>query len=181
MRRVNAIISALIMLLFILHGIYGVLQMAGLYAGGTFVSTMLAHLLLTLLGLHVMIGTILTVRSIKNARRAGVLYIKENKRFITVRLSGFALMFLICAHVVQFMGAEGDSYRLRLFDTKSLILSLILVLAIAVHVICNVNPLLISLGLKRLRPFATDILLVLSVICLFSGIGFIIYFIRWLF
>ena len=65
------------------------------------------------------------------------------------------------------------------FGTLQLAAQILMVLSVAVHVITNVNPLLISFGLKRLKEYAVDILIVISVILLFTGVSFVIYYIRW--
>ena len=181
MRKINAVISALVLILFIAHGIYGAFVMTDITAGGTFISTMLSHLLLlTLTSIHALIGIVLTVKSIFAMKKSGVFYFKENKRFLAVRISGIAIMCLIAAHVVLFMGKNEESFRLNLFDEASLVMSLFLVLSIAVHIICNIAPLFMSLGLVKLRAFAGDILFILSALCLLFGIGFLIYYVRWL-
>ena len=98
----------------------------------------------------------------------------------TLGLIGFAVMLLILTHIVIFLGSSEDGvYRLNLFGTAQLISQMLLVLSVAVHVLTNIRPLMLALGVRGFREFFTDILLVLSVILCFCGAAFLIYFLRW--
>jgi hypothetical protein len=55
-----------------------------------------------------------------------------------------------------------------------------MVISIAVHVITNVKPSLISLGIRSLREYAVDILLVMSLLLLIAGAAFVVYYLRWM-
>ena len=70
-------------------------------------------------------------------------------------------------------------FRLVPFDLFRLVTQILFILSIAVHIITNVKPMLITFGVKRLRPKAGDILFFISAVLLFMTIGFIIYYIRW--
>lgn len=90
-------------------------------------------------------------------------------------------MVFVLLHVILFMGdTSGGAYRLNLFAAPQLIVMIFFVISVAVHVLTNIKPLMIALGQKGLKEFVTDILLVISVVLIFSGIAFIIYYIRWL-
>ena len=58
MRKWNGILSAVILILFLIHGILGGFQLLG---SGHVISKMLSHTLLTLIMVHVLFGIILTV------------------------------------------------------------------------------------------------------------------------
>lgn len=89
-------------------------------------------------------------------------------------------MLLILTHIVIFLGnTESGVYRLNLFGTVQMISQILLELAIAVHVLTNIKPLMIALGVRGFREFFTDILLVISVLLCFCGIAFLIYYLRW--
>ena len=47
------------------------------------------------------------------------------------------------------------------------------------HIITNVKPMLITFGVKKLRPKAGDILFFVSAALLLMAAAFIIYYIRW--
>lgn len=181
MRKWNAMISMSILLLFLIHAVIGGLILAGITSGGNQVMRVLAWVMLVLIAVHVVIGIRLTVDSLIACKKAGVSYFKENKLFWTRRISGFAIIVFILFHVIVFMGdSAGGVYRLHYFGSPQMILQILLVVSVAVHVITNVNPLLIALGRKSLKKYAVDILLVISALLLFAGIAFIIYYIRWM-
>ncbi len=70
-------------------------------------------------------------------------------------------------------------FRLYPFDINRLIVQMLFLLSVAVHIITNVKPALITFGVKRLKPKSGGILFFISAALLFMAAGFIIYFIRW--
>ena len=183
MRKINALLSAAIMLLFVIHAIIGTFQMTGIYSGGGIFSSAVSYGLIIFTLLHALIGVILTAKTVISAKKSGVFYIRENKKFLAVRLSGLTLMMLIFCHMMEFMGYVNSSgaFRLFVFDEAALAVNILLVISMLIHIILNVNPLLIALGAKRLKPYAPDILFVISAVCFFGALGFVIYYVRWLF
>lgn len=176
MRKINAILTVCILICFSLHGILGALSLIG---AGEETVRVLAYITLALITAHVVLGMIFTVRSIRVWRMTKAPYLRENRLFWARRISGLAIMILLFFHVGAFGYMNGGAYRLSYFGTFRLITQLLLVLAIALHVITNVKPMLISLGERKLQLRAGDILLVLSVLLFFFAAAFIIYFIRW--
>lgn len=176
MRRFNACLTAAIMILFLLHTVLGSFQLIG---AGNLPSKALSHTLLTLMLVHMVIGIILTAKTIKTQRLAGAAYFKENRLFWARRISGFAIMLFMIFHVSAF-GTEVDgTYRLKSFTAFKLVTQILLVLSVAVHVISNVKPALISFGIKGLKKRSYDILFVLSLFLVIAAIAFVIYYIRW--
>lgn len=176
MRKANAILTAVILVLFVVHGILGSLSLVG--AGQTTMKV-LAWITLGLVAVHVVLGTILTSKSVKVWRKTGAPYFKQNHLFWARRISGLAVMILLAFHMTAFGYTSQGAYRLSYFGTFRLITQILLVIAIAFHVITNVKPMLISFGIKKLKPKASDILFVLSILFAFFVAAFIIYFIRW--
>ena len=60
-----------------------------------------------------------------------------------------------------------------------MIAQVLFVLSIALHVLTNVRPMLISLGIRPLKRYVPDILIVLSIVLLVFIAAFIIYYLRW--
>lgn len=176
MRKANAIITAAIMVLLVIHGVLGSLSIMG--AGET-TWRVLSWILLGLVGVHVILGCILTVRSLRVWKKTEAPYFKQNHLFWARRISGLAIMILIAFHVTAFGSMNEDAFRLSYFGTFRLITQILLVVAIAFHVIANVKPMLISFGIKKLKPRSSDILFVLSILFLFFIAAFIVYFLRW--
>ncbi|MBR1444092.1 MAG: pilus assembly protein PilX [Firmicutes bacterium] len=176
MRKANAVISAVVMVLFIIHGIMGSMTLIGL---GHINFKALSWVMLFLICVHTVIGIILTAKAVIVWRKTGAGYFKENKLFWARRISGFAIMMFIFFHVTAFSYMNYGVYRLKMFDGAKLITQMLLLLSVAVHVITNVRPMLIAFGIKKLKPRTGDILLFLSVMLFVMAIGFIVYYIRW--
>lgn len=180
MRRVNAFVTVLLFLLFLVHLIRGGLILIGAVQGGSTAFKAVTHSMLTLLAVHVLIGVILTVKTIMTAHGSGTFYRKENRMFLIRRISGFALVFFMAAHVMIFSGSEvNGAYRLNLFDAPALILQILLVICLLIHLGCNIRPLGISLGIDGLRGIRTDALIVLTILLLIGGIAFFVYYLMW--
>ena len=174
-------ISAGILILFVIHAVTGGFMIAGLMPGGSRFLSILSWIMLVLIALHLVMGVILTAQSISAAKKAGVSYRKENRLFWTRRISGFAIIIFILMHLLLFMGHQTDGvFRLNVYELPQLISQLLLVVSIAVHLISNIRPLIISLGIRSVKKFSVDILFVLSIILVFAAGAFLIYYIRWL-
>ena len=176
MRKLNAVLTAAILLLFLAHAILGGFQLLGV--GSTAVKA-LAWICVGLIAAHTVIGIKLTADTLRVRQRTGVGYFRENTLFWARRISGFAVMVLLAFHLTAFGDNSGAQYRLRWFDTAKLVTQLLLVAVIALHVLSNVKPMLISFGVRSLKERAGDILLILSVLLLFMAAAFIVYYIRW--
>ncbi len=177
MRKWNAALSAAILVLFLAHAIAGGFQLLG--AGSTALKT-LARIMVALIAAHAVIGVILTARTIRAQSRSGAAYWRANSLFWARRVSGLALLLLLAAHMTAFGTANASgAYRLRLFAGPQLALHLVFAAALAVHILANVRPLLIGLGVRSLKEHAGEILFVLAALLLFAAAAFIVYYLRW--
>ena len=176
MRKWNAILTAAIMLLFLLHAILGGFQLFGV--GATALKAV-AWAALVLVAAHTLIGVKLTADSIKVWKKTGAGYFRQNKLFWARRVSGFAVMVLLVFHMTAFGYSNGGAYRLRWFTDFKLATQILLIVTLAVHVLMNVRPMLISFGVRGLKKYVGDILFVLSVLLLFMAAAFIVYYLRW--
>ena len=180
MRKLNAILGMAILALFLLHIIVGSLQLAGLIHGGNAVMSAGAWLLVAAVAVHTVIGIKLTADTLIALKKSGASYFRENELFWVRRISGFALMFFIAAHMIQFMGSgSGGGFRLNLFDVPQLVMSVLLVLSLLLHVVTNIRPLMLALGARGAKEFIADAAVVLSFLLLVSGAAFVVYFLRW--
>ncbi len=181
MRKWNAIITAMILLLFVIHMIWGGLILIGSVQGGNSFFSCLSTILLILIGIHVLIGVKLTIDTVIAQKKSGVSYRKENRLFYIRRFSGLALMFFIAAHVFIFNGKTVNGvYFLHVFDVMALISQILMVVSLLVHILSNITPLRIALGFKDKGEFRTDLLFIFSILLLLAGMAFVVYFIRWL-
>ncbi|MBR1393362.1 MAG: hypothetical protein IJ561_05955 [Ruminococcus sp.] len=180
MRKLNAVLAMGITALFLVHAITGAFQLMGVMSGGSAFLSVLSWVMLGLIVLHVIISVKLTVDTVVAIKRAKASYFKENKLFWIRRISGLAVMLFIVCHVVIFMGRNEDgAYRLALFEGVQLATQILLVLSLALHILSNIRPLMLALGVKSFKDALIDAMLVLSVIMLFAGAGFAIYWLRW--
>ena len=176
MRKWNAILTAALLALFLAHAILGGFQLLGV---GPTALKAAAWAALALALVHALIGVKLTADSIAVWKRTGAGYFRQNKLFWARRVSGFAVLVLLVFHMMAFGYQNGGAYRLRWFTTGKLAAQLLLALALAVHVIANVRPMLIAFGIRGLKKYAGDILFVLSVLLLFMAAAFVVYYLRW--
>lgn len=180
MRKINALITPLIMVLFLVHMIWGGLELAGMTKGGNTLFSFFSYLMITLIAVHAVISISMTIDTIRISRRSGASYMKLNRLFWIRRISGFALMLFAAAHVLIFTGSrESGAYRLNLFAAGQLTTQILMVLSLLMHLACNITPLRIALGLQDRKKLRIDLLLVLSILLLLAGAAFVVYYIRW--
>ena len=177
MRKINAILTAAILVLFLLHGIMGAFTLTGI-AENAF--KLAGYLCMALIGVHAVIGILLMRDTLRAGKASGARYTKENRLFWARRISGFALLVLMFFHIGSFGYVGENGFRLRNFDAFRLAAQLLLVAALAVHIISNVKPAMISFGIRLLKGRSADILFVLSVLLLFMAAAFVIYYLRWI-
>jgi hypothetical protein len=165
--------------LLLLHGIAGGFQLMGLIPGSSSLLEVLAWLMLALLAAHIVIGVVLTARTLRVSARAGAAYVRANALFWVRRLSGFALALLLLLHLLVFVWTGAGVFRLHDFGAQELLGQLLLLGALAVHLLCDVKSLAIALGLHSGRGYGRDVLLILAVVMVFCALAFVIYYLRW--
>ena len=79
----------------------------------------------------------------------------------------------------MFGGPSGEFVRLAFFGHAELVMHLLMVASLAVHVLCNLEPLLIDLGLSAPRGRAADAMVVFAILLLITAAAFVFYFVRW--
>ncbi len=178
MRRVNSVLAMLIAALFFVHAALGGFQLMGVLPKNTLMKV-ISEIMMTLIAGHVLFSIKLTADTVIALKRSGAGYFRENKLFWIRRISGFALMFFIISHLNIFGKDNGSPARLQPFGAPELISQILLALTLALHIISNIKPLMLSLGLKSFKELAIDAMLIAAVILLFAGAGFLVYFIRW--
>lgn len=180
MRRCNAFLGMGIVALFTVHALAGTFQLSGLLPGGNSMIKALAFLMIMLIIVHAVIGLILMIRSVHVGLKTGTFYFRENKLFWTRRLSGIALMIFIVDHLLIFYNQDSEIIRLSFFGKPQLLLSILLVIVLAIHILSNVRPLLIGFGFEGRKGRAADVFMVLTIMLLLCAAAFLIYYVRWL-
>lgn len=176
LRMVNAVVAAVMLVLFVLHGVGNSFELFGV---GLPTSKVLARAVAALAVVHAILGVVLTGATVCAQRKAGVSYVRLNKRFWAVRASGVALAVFIIFHMMVFLQVGGGAYRLKEFGGFELATNVGLVLCMAVHVLCSARPLAISLGLNAPRSRAADLMFVISLVLLCTAAAFVVYYLRW--
>ena len=176
MRKWNTILSVLMLLIFMIHGIMGSFMLNGV---GSSAGQLLAWIGVGILVVHTVIGVILTVQSLQTAKQSGKMYLKQNVIFWARRASGMAILILLLFHIGLFGKVQNGTYILFPFTTVKMVTQLLFVAAIFVHIFINIRPLLVSLGIISYKERRGDIYLILSVLLLFIAGAVIFYYIGW--
>ena len=132
-----------------------------------------------ILAVHAAIGVYLTFKSLKTAKQTDQKYLRENKAFRARRASGLAILILLFFHIGMFGKVRNGQYILFPFTTTKLITQLLFIASVAVHILINIRPLLVSLGIISFKERKGDIYLILSVLLLFMSGAVIFYYIGW--
>lgn len=177
LRKLNVFLVVGILVMLIAHAVTGSLRLAGADTANAY---FFADATLLLVTLHVIVTSILTVQTLKARKLSGAGYFKDNGIFWVRRISGFVVLIPLVMHFTIFAPSHADAIRLEVFTTGRLISQILLVAAIALHVLTNIRPLMISLGAKKTKAFVIDALVVISVMMLLFAIAFVIYYVRWM-
>lgn len=177
MRKLNIFLVAGILITFLLHTIMSSLKLFGADADSM---KIMAYICVGLITAHIIITCILTAQSLKARKLSGAGYFKNNLLFWTRRISGFTILIPLVMHIMIFRGSDMGAFRLEVFNTGRLVSQILLVLTLAFHVLINIRPALISLGVKETKYFSVDIIFVISVVLLIAAAAFGVYYIRWI-
>ena len=177
MRKLNMFLVIGMLVTFLAHAIAGSLQLAGAQVNTL---TGLGWVSVGLICAHIVVTTILTIDTLKSIKASGASYFKDNKLFWVRRISGFTIVIPLLMHLLIFKSSNAEAFRLTVFSTGRMISQILLVVCIALHVMTNIKPMLISLGIKSYKESFVDVLLILSCCCLLFAAAFAIYYIRWI-
>ena len=89
------------------------------------------------------------------------------------------ILILLFFHIGLFGQVQNGTYILFPFPTVKMVTQLLFVAAIFVHILINIRPLLVSLGIISYKERRGDIYLILSVLLLFIAGAVIFYYIGW--
>lgn len=177
MRKINTILSVLLILIFAVHGVMGSFMLLGV---GSSAGKVLAWIGVGVLAAHTVIGVILTIETICAAGKSGGQpYLRQNAIFWARRASGLAILILAFFHIGLFGKVMDRAYILFPFTTVRLITQLLLIGSVFLHVAINIRPLLVSLGVLEFKKRRGDLYLILSVLMLFMAGAVILYYIGW--
>lgn len=178
MRKLNSIIGPAMIILLIIHGLWGAFQLSGVVPGGSAVRKILSYILVALVVLHIIIGIKLTLDTLIALKKSGASYFKNNLEFWIRRFSGLALILFICYHIFVFMSTSGEVFRLHVFGGVQLAAHILLTISLIIHLAFNIRPQFIAFGVTN-KKYVKDVVIILSIILAACAIGFIVYYLRW--
>lgn len=176
MRKWNNILTRIIIVLFLLHALMGSLMLLGL---SSLSFKPLSWLLFVAVMIHGILGGLSTVNAIKSGKGSGKWYLRQNASYWTKRISGLAILILLCFHISAYTTTIGDLFFLKEFTFGRMMAQLLLILSIFVHLTVSVKSMLIAKGIIKFKERTVDWLMVLSLMMLFFTAAVIIYFIQW--
>jgi hypothetical protein len=169
----------MIILLLLVHGIAGSFQMMGIISGGSVLLKVLTWIMFSMIIVHMVIGVVFTIQTLKVSRKTGVYYFRENTLFWIRRISGFVLILLVALHLIVFVETGNGVFRLGYFGVPQLIFQVIMLLALALHLLSNIKPLAIAMGLYSGEGYSRDVLLIFAIVLMFCAVAFVVYYLRW--
>ena len=165
MRKINSIVTIVLILLFLDHGIFGTLNTLG---KGQVVLPV-ARLMRVFLVIHVIISIILTVKSEKVSFKTKATYNKENREYWLRRWTVLLIFVFFVAHMHMAKAGVDGTAKIANASIFGKITFILFVTSIAAHLAINFRPLLISLGVKN-RKVITIVLNVIYIsICAVSA------------
>ncbi|MBQ3379973.1 MAG: pilus assembly protein PilX [Clostridia bacterium] len=176
MRKLNVFLVIGIFATFLIHAITGGLKLAG---ADLDTPKAVSWICVGFIIMHVIVTVILTFQTLEARRKSSAGYFKDNILFWVRRISGFAVLIPLVMHIAIFRSSNADAYRLQVFTTGRMISQILLVATLALHILTNIRPLMISLGIRDTKSFAADFLLILSILLLLFAAAFAIYYLRW--
>ena len=165
MRKINTILVLIIMLLFVDHVIFGSLHSLGT---GASVIRPLAHTMLGLVLLHAIISLVVTFRAEKAGFKTGVRYYRENREFWNRRVTGVLIILLGITHAYMMVRTERGAPRIASAPKIFELTTPLLIVSIYLHLLSNIRPLLISLGIRNIDKKEKIIRAILTILLLFA-------------
>ena len=98
MRKLNTILSVLLLFICLLHGLMGSFMLLGISSGA---GKFLAWIGVGILAAHTVLGLLLTAQTFRASRSGGKLYGKQNALFWARRTSGLAILLMLFFHIGQ--------------------------------------------------------------------------------
>lgn len=176
MRKWNNILARVIIVLFLLHALMGSLLLLGI---SSISFKPLSWLLLAAVAAHGVLGILATVQAVKGGKKSGKWYLRQNAAYWTKRISGVAILILLCFHISAYTTKVGDAFFLKEFTVGRMTAQLLLILSIFIHLAVSVKSMLLAKGVAEFKERTADWLMVLSLMMLFFAVAVIIYFIQW--
>lgn len=115
MRKWNTILSVLMLLIFMIHGIMGSFMLNGV---GSSAGKLLAWIGVGILVVHTVIGVILTVQSLQTAKQSGKMYLNRTPYFGRDEPVDGNTDSAVIPYWLVWKGAEWDIYFVPFYNGK---------------------------------------------------------------
>ena len=135
MRKLNTILSVLLLFICLLHGLMGSFMLLGISSGA---GKFLAWIGVGILAAHTVLGLLLTAQTFRASRSGGKLYGKQNALFWARRTSGLAILLMLFFHIGVFGRVQDGVYILFPFTTVRLLTQLLLVASV-LCIFCSIS------------------------------------------
>ncbi len=176
MRKWNNILARSIILLVLIHALFGSLMLLGI---STVSVKPFSWILFGAVLLHGILGIAATIPSIKSGKKSGRWYFRQNAAFWTKRFSGLAILLLLVFHISCYTTTVDGVFFLREFTFIRMLTQLLFVLAIFIHLAVSIKSMLIAKGAVKFKEKTVDWMMVLSVMMVFFAVAIIVYYIKW--
>ena len=107
MRKLNTILSVLLLFICLLHGLMGSFMLLGISSGA---GKFLAWIGVGILAAHTVLGLLLTAQIFRASRYGGKPYGKQNALFWARRASGLAILLMLFFHIGVFGKVQNGVY-----------------------------------------------------------------------
>lgn len=175
MRKINSILSIIMLVVFVMHMTASGLLMVHVIPYISVLMHTLSGTLILVVAVHTVIGIKLSVDTLSAMKKSDAGYMNDNMIFWARRASGFAVLAFVIIHIIIFMSEKGVPGTFTFFR---LLCSILLSLSVLIHVITNIRPLMIGLGRSGRGKGAATLILVSSLLLLASGAAFVVYYIN---
>ncbi len=176
MRRLNTIITFLLVLVIVCHIVFAGLMLMGSECNLSRYSAWAGEIFITI---HLLIGFYLTIVSLVHVGKSKKKYKEENRLFWARRISGLAVFILFCFHPPMF-GKETDGvFHLIPLSYAKVIIHILFVAAFFVHIFTNIRPMLVSMGIVRGSKMYRVLSVLTWILILYVLVTIVVYLAGW--
>ena len=178
MRRINKHVSALMLIAFLLHAVFGSLEFVGAWSKTIQTLTMVfAFVFLGLFLAHTFIGVALASKSAGNMRQSKTIYFRENAAFWVRFISGLALTAFALAHAIIFLGIMWQWFPMGSVMTPMLVIDIFLGISLLAHLLFSMRALLIDWGIKTNKIAVVAIAILIVALCAYLIASFVVFYV----
>lgn len=174
LRQINHILTIVLMILLGIHVVVGIFLLSDI---SFLILEEIARYEFILVTLHAFIGGYLTLKNHPFSSKK--YYIKDNKQYWMRRITGVFILLLSFLHIGMFVSYdENEVPSMNKLTSFNLLLNLLFLIVILIHIVMNIKPMLISLGVKNYSKVVTIIQSITWTLTILALISSVIYYLR---